>query len=636
MQHQPAQILKQYWGYDQFRPLQADIIDSVLAGRDTLALLPTGGGKSLCYQVPALCMEGVAIVVSPLIALMKDQVYHLQRRGVPAAAIFSGMRKSEIDIIFENACQGMYKLLYVSPERLRTDLAQARLQRMKVSLLAIDEAHCISQWGYDFRPPYLQIAELRPMLPQVPMMALTATATPEVAQDIQDKLAFLPDAQVFQQSFARENLSYSILYEHRKQDKLLDILQKVPGSGVIYLRSRGDTQKVAELLQKRGIGADYYHAGLPMEDRNKKQEAWIKGNPRLMVCTNAFGMGIDKPDVRLVVHLGPPDSLEAYFQEAGRAGRDGQKAFAVMLYTEQDAEQLQRFFEASYPSMEVVRRTYQALGAWSQIAIGGGIGASFDFDLQQFCHTYKLEQPITHAALRLLEQEGWLAMSDAAATLAKLQIVCTREVLYDFQIRNKQADSIIKFMLRQYPGVQHDLVEISEGTIANAAKMRVEQVLQIFTTAEKEGVLRFFPRNEKPQITFLQERVAAENLTIDLEKLKFRRDQAYRRLTSVIQYAERRQCRGRQLLAYFGEKRAEKCGICDVCTGRNQADQSEELLEAYHRKIKDLLKIEPLPFEEVLKAFSPKKQEVATTALAYLVEEGIVVEDDAGLLKIQA
>jgi ATP-dependent DNA helicase RecQ len=631
----PDHILKQYWGYDQFRPLQPDIIGAALAGRDALALLPTGGGKSLCFQVPALCMEGVTIVVSPLIALMKDQVYNLQKRGIPAAAIFSGMKKSEIDIVFENACQGMYKLLYVSPERLKTDLAVARIKRMNVNLLAIDEAHCISQWGYDFRPPYLQIADLRPLLPNVPILALTATATPEVAKDIQEKLAFRPDALVFQQRFARPNLSYSILYEHRKQDKLLDILQKVPGSAVIYMRSRGDTQKVAELLQKRGISADFYHAGLALDERNKKQEAWIKGNPRLMVCTNAFGMGIDKPDVRLVVHLGPPDSLEAYFQEAGRAGRDGQKAFAVMLYTEQDAEQLQRFFEASYPTMDVLRRTYQALGSWSQMAIGSGIGASFDFDLQQFCQTYKLEQPITHAALRLLEQEGWLAMTDAAATQAKLQIVCSREVLYDYQIRNKQADAIIKFVLRQYQGVQQDMAEISEGTIANAVKMRTDQVLQVFALAEKEGILRFFPRNEKPQITFLRERVAAENLTIDLEKLKFRRDNAHRRLTAVIRYAERRQCRSQQLLSYFGEKYGEKCGICDVCTGRNQADQSEELALAYHRKIKDLLKVEPLPLEEVLKAFSPKKQEVATAALTYLVEEGTVIEDEDGLLKLR-
>lgn len=634
MTAQPLDILRQYWGYNQFRPLQEDIIQSALNGTDTLALLPTGGGKSLCYQVPALCKEGLTIVVSPLIALMKDQVYNLQRRGIPAAAIFSGMRRREIDIVFENACQGAYKLLYVSPERLKTDLAQARIRRMNINLLAVDEAHCISQWGYDFRPPYLELAEIRALMPDVPVLALTATATPHVAQDIQDRLAFR-NGQVFQQSFNRSNLSYSILYEAKKLDKLVDILQKVPGSAIIYMRSRGDTQKISNLLRSKGISSDFYHAGLSVDERSQKQEAWINGNPRLMVCTNAFGMGIDKPDVRLVVHLSLPDSLEAYFQEAGRAGRDGQKAFAVMLYTETDAEQLRRFFEASYPPLETVRRTYQALGSYTQIAIGGGQGESVDFDLQHFCHTYKLEQAVTHAALRLLEQEGWLALSEAAATAARLQIVCNRETLYDFQIRNKQADAIIKVLLRQYPGIQQQYVEISEGTIANVLHIKVEQVIQVFAVAEQQGILQYFPRNEKPQVTFLRERVAAENLGIDLEKFNFRRNNAQQRVEAAIAYAERRHCRSKQLLAYFGEKRAEKCGICDVCTGRNEADMSEDTVQMYQRKITDLLKIERMPFEEVLKAFAPRKHETVTAVLSYLVEEEIIREDEEGNLYVE-
>lgn len=634
MTAQPLDILRQYWGYNQFRPLQEDIIQSALNGTDTLALLPTGGGKSLCYQVPALCKEGLTIVVSPLIALMKDQVYNLQRRGIPAAAIFSGMRRREIDIVFENACQGAYKLLYVSPERLKTDLAQARIRRMNINLLAVDEAHCISQWGYDFRPPYLELAEIRALMPDVPVLALTATATPQVAQDIQDRLAFR-NGQVFQQSFNRSNLSYSILYEAKKLDKLVDILQKVPGSAIIYMRSRGDTQKISNLLRSKGISSDFYHAGLGVDERSQKQEAWINGNPRLMVCTNAFGMGIDKPDVRLVVHLSLPDSLEAYFQEAGRAGRDGQKAFAVMLYTETDAEQLRRFFEASYPPLETVRRTYQALGSYTQIAIGGGQGESVDFDLQHFCHTYKLEQAVTHAALRLLEQEGWLALSEAAATAARLQIVCNRETLYDFQIRNKQADAIIKVLLRQYPGIQQQYVEISEGTIANVLHIKVEQVIQVFAVAEQQGILQYFPRNEKPQVTFLRERVAAENLGIDLEKFNFRRNNAQQRVEAAIAYAERRHCRSKQLLAYFGEKRAEKCGICDVCTGRNEADMSEDTVQMYQRKITELLKIERMPFEEVLKAFAPRKHETVTAVLGYLVEEEIIREDEEGNLYVE-
>jgi ATP-dependent DNA helicase RecQ len=624
---QPRDILQQYWGYANFRPMQDDIIQSVLDGTDTLALLPTGGGKSLCFQVPALCKEGITIVVSPLIALMKDQVYNLKRRGIPAVAIFSGMRKQEIDIVFENACQGAYKLLYMSPERLKTDLAQARLLRMNVNLIAIDEAHCISQWGYDFRPPYLQIAEIRALLPGVPVLALTATATPTVAQDIQDKLDF-KNQKVFQQSFFRDNLSYAVLYETKKYDKLIDILQKVPGSGIIYMRSRGDTQKISDLLRKKGISSDFYHAGLSLEDRNKKQEAWIKGNPRIMVCTNAFGMGIDKPDVRLVVHLTLPDSLEAYFQEAGRGGRDGKKSYAVLVYTETDADQLRKFFEASYPSFDLIRRIYQALGSYSQIAIGSGVGESVNFDFQQFCHTYKLEQPVAHAALRLLEQEGWIAQTDAAATASKLLIKCNRETLYDYQIRNKQADAVIKVLLRQYPGIQHDFIEISEGTIANLLKTPLENVLKVIHHAEKENILDYYPRNEKPQVTFFRERVTAENLSIDLEKFNFRRENAYKRVESSILYAERKHCRSRQLLAYFGEMRSEKCGICDLCTGRNEADLNEETLQAYQRKITDLLKVEPLPFEEILKAFSPKKHETVTAALSYLCEEGILQESD--------
>lgn len=343
MDSTPSEILQQYWGYPAFRPLQEDIIRSALSDRDTLALLPTGGGKSLCYQVPALCREGLCVVVSPLIALMKDQVEHLHRKNIPAAAVFSGMSRREIDIIFENACQGAYKLLYISPERLQTDLAQARLQRMKVNLLAVDEAHCISQWGYDFRPSYLQIADLRTLLPGVPILALTATATPEVATDIQEKLQFKTPA-FFQQSFLRSNLSYSVLYEVKKLDKLADILLRVPGSGVVYVRSRGETQNIAAWLQTKRINAGFYHAGLSSDERNQRQDAWMKGEMRIMVCTNAFGMGIDKPDVRIVVHLSPPDSMEAYFQEAGRAGRDGQKAYATLLYTEDDADQLRRFF----------------------------------------------------------------------------------------------------------------------------------------------------------------------------------------------------------------------------------------------------------------------------------------------------
>ncbi|MBC7774309.1 MAG: ATP-dependent DNA helicase RecQ, partial [Phycisphaerae bacterium] len=397
----PLEILQKYWGYQAFRPLQEDIVRSALDGRDTLALLPTGGGKSICFQVPALCKEGICLVISPLIALMKDQVHNLDLRGIPAAAIFSGMSHQQIDIVFENACNGQYKFLYVSPERLQTPMARERIKRMNVNLLAVDEAHCISQWGYDFRPPYLQIAELRTLIPKVPVLALTATATSEVLVDIQEKLGF-QTPNIFRQSFVRSNLSYSVLYEDKKREKLIDILRRVPGTGIVYARSRGETKEIAHLLTQHAINADFYHAGLPGEERSAKQEAWVAGKTRIIVSTNAFGMGIDKPDVRIVVHLHLPDTLEGYFQEAGRAGRDGQKSYATLLYAPGDGASLRFHLQAAFPAMDLVRKVYQALGSFTQLAIGAGLGESFDFDLANFCHLFKLDQAPTHSALRLL------------------------------------------------------------------------------------------------------------------------------------------------------------------------------------------------------------------------------------------
>jgi ATP-dependent DNA helicase RecQ len=617
----PLTVLRQNWGYADFRPLQLDIILSVLHGRDTLALLPTGGGKSLCYQVPALCREGLALVVSPLIALMKDQVNNLQQRNIPAAAIYSGMSRREIDIIFENACNGAYKLLYLSPERLLTDLARARIQRMDVSLLAVDEAHCISQWGYDFRPPYLRIADLRELLPGTPLLALTATATPEVVDDIQEKLAFRA-TNVFRQSFLRANLSYSVLYEEQKRRKLVDILRNVPGSAIVYLRSRGETREIARLLNENRLSADFYHAGLSAEERHARQDAWMDGRTRIMVCTNAFGMGIDKPDVRTVVHLGLPDSPEAYFQEAGRAGRDGRKSYAVLLYTPADGENLRYHLKTAYPSLDLVRQVYRALGSYTQLAIGAGAGENFDFDLALFCSTYKLDQPATHAALRLLEQEGWVALSDAAAQPARVSITATREALYDYQLRNRQADTVTKVLLRAYPGIQHNLADVSEPVIAKYANLPVATVRQVLETAQQEGILLYEPRKELPQLTFLQERVAAENLSIDLARFAFRRERAQERVEQSIRYAETLRCRSQQLLAYFGETESAVCGICDVCTGRNKPDLDTAAFETMERKIREVLRHEPLTVEQVLEAFALKRHETVARVIGYLVEEG--------------
>lgn len=622
------QVLQTYWGFSAFRPLQEDIIQSVLNGRDTLALLPTGGGKSLCYQVPAMCLEGLCIVVSPLIALMKDQVANLQKRNIPAAAIYSGMNRREIDRIFENACNGGYKLLYLSPERLKSELAQARLLRMNVSFIAVDEAHCVSQWGYDFRPPYLQIPEIRELLPGTQVLALTATATTDVVEDIQDKLGFKAK-NVIRQSFSRENLSYSVLYEQKKHDKLVDVLQKVPGSALVYVRSRGETKDIAAHLAKRGIQASFYHAGLSYEDRNLRQDEWQTGRVRVMVCTNAFGMGIDKPDVRTVVHMALPESLEAYFQEAGRAGRDGKKAFAVMLYTPLDADNLRRQLEIAYPSVEQIRRVYQALGSFSQLAVGAGAGESFDFDLPLFCQTFKLEVPQTHAALRLLEQEGWVAVAESGQTMSKVWINVSREVLYDYQLRNAQADAVSKVLLRAYPGIQNNPIEISEAAVGRFCNTTPDVVQTVLENAARENVLEYYPRTSRAQLLFLRARVAANNLQLDNAALHFRQSRATNRVEAAITYASTLRCRSRQLLAYFGEKDSVDCGICDVCTGRNKVDERTAVFESMEKKIKALLRKERLNIEEISEAFAPRHHETLTHVLAYLLDEGVVQQDAA-------
>jgi ATP-dependent DNA helicase RecQ len=623
----PREILKQYWEYDAFRPLQEDIIQSVLDGRDTLALLPTGGGKSICFQVPALCLDGICLVVSPLIALMKDQVKNLENRGISAAAIFSGMSRRQIDIIFENACNGQYKFLYLSPERLKTPLAIERIKRMKVCLLAVDEAHCISQWGYDFRPSYLQIATLRTWIPKTPILALTATATTDVVEDIQEKLVFR-DKNVFQQSFLRKNLSYSVLYEDRKRDKLLDILKRVPGTGIVYVRSRGETKEIAQFLQQHKISADYYHAGLLPEERNARQDAWLEGKIRIIVCTNAFGMGIDKPDVRIVVHLQLPETLEGYFQEAGRGGRDGLKSYATLLYTPGDGVNLRYQLQTSYPSMDKIRMVYQALGSYTQLAIGAGLGESFDFELSHFCQTYKLEQPSAHAALRVLELEGWIAMSEAAVAPARMLITASREGIYDYQLRNRQADTVLKTLLRAYPGLQTDFVDVSESAIAKYANMSKDAVCKILQAAHRDEVLVYEPKKDKPQLTFIRERVGAENLTIDLDAFTTRKKRAEDRLNKAIQFAEDHVCRSQQLLRYFGEADSPVCGICDVCTGRHKPANVATDFTTYEKKIRAVLKHESLSVEEVLQAFAPKRHEMVTQVLNFLVSEGKLVIDE--------
>jgi len=519
---QPKEVLKKYWGFDEFRPLQEEIIQSVLDKQDTLALLPTGGGKSLCFQVPAMCMEGVCIVVSPLIALMKDQVYNLKKRGIPAVAIYSGMNYKQIDIELDNAVYGQTKLLYMSPERLQSELAIKRISLMNVSMIAVDEAHCISQWGYDFRPSYLNVADIREIHPDVPVIALTATATPDVVDDIQEKLLFKKE-QVFQKSFARDNLAYVVLPEEKKLERLVSILQKTKGSGVVYVRNRRKTKEIAAYLHHNRISADFYHAGLSSEERSKKQENWIDNKTRIIVSTNAFGMGIDKADVRVVVHMDLPDSLEAYFQEAGRGGRDGKKSFAILLYQVEDKFKLEGTYKTSFPPIKEIKRVYQALGSYFQLAVGGGIGRSFDFEIVKFSKTYSLELFSTFAALKILQEAGWIVLTDAIFIPATFKILVSKNELYTYQIEHRKLDKIIKTMLRAHHGAFMDYVHIRESPIANFLKIPVSEFKKSLGKLQQDHIIDYIPAKDKPQLIFTKERVDVDVLTIDKELFEFRK-----------------------------------------------------------------------------------------------------------------
>jgi len=623
LSNSPKEILKKYWGYDSFRTLQEEIIQSTIDGNDSLALLPTGGGKSICFQVPALVQEGICIVISPLIALMKDQVYNLQKRGIKAVAIYSGMHYKDIDRAFDNCIYGNIKFLYLSPERLATDLARTRIAQMNVNLLAVDEAHCISQWGYDFRPPYLEIVNIRELIPNTPILALTATATSEVVKDIQEKLEFKKE-HVFQKSFQRENLAYVLLHEENKIEKLLGIISTVKGSGIIYARSRRKTKDIAMLLQAKGISADYYNAGLSSEMRSEKQEAWMQNKIRLMVCTNAFGMGIDKPDVRLVVHMEIPDSLEAYFQEAGRGGRDGYKAYGVVLYSPGDKSNLIYQYEQTYPSMENIRKTYRALGSYFQIAIGGRAGDAFDFDIVEFVKKFKLETVVTYNCIRILEQEGWISVTDAVFHPAGVRIIVRKDELYDYQLRNKSADKILKLILRSYHGAFNDFVGIHMSWMAKKLMMPREDLQKAFLKMQTNGIIEFRPEKDKPQLIFIQERVDPTNLTIDLQLFNFRKKRHLDRLQKTIAYCENTICRSQQLLSYFGETNSEKCGVCDVCLERNKVNLSKDEFKRFQTKILKQLEREPLAIKELVEAFAPKRHAQVLKTIEYLIDEGVL------------
>jgi ATP-dependent DNA helicase RecQ len=584
-------ILEKHWGYSSFRPLQEDIIRSVLNGNDTLALLPTGGGKSICFQVPALAKDGLCIVISPLIALMKDQVENLIKRGVPAATIYSGMHLREIELVLTHAARGKLKFLYLSPERLKTNLLKNTIREMSINLLAVDEAHCISQWGYDFRPPYLEIAAFRKLLPaDVPVLALTATATPEVVKDIQTQLHFREE-NVFQKSFYRENLTYFVFKENDKQKRLLQIINRTPGTGIVYVRNRRKTQLMADFLNKNRISADFYHAGLGVKIRDEKQNLWMRGKTRVIVATNAFGMGIDKPDVRFVIHLDIPDNVEAYFQEAGRGGRDEKRSYAILLYEDADVKNLYETHQHSFPPVNEIRNTYEALCNYLRIPLESGENASFELDVYQFIRNYKLNALSTFSSLKFLERAGFIALTEAINNPSKVYIPLSREDLYRFQVANERYDNFIKLLLRSYSGLLTIFTPIQEKELAKRSGLSVEAVVAILKQLDSRQVLIYQQQTENPSILFLQDRIDSRHLLFSKQVYEDRKEMAQQRLDAVINYVTATTvCRSKALLAYFGEKQTVRCGKCDVCLRRNREELSDEEFQYLQKEILSLLK----------------------------------------------
>jgi ATP-dependent DNA helicase RecQ len=579
----PLEILNRYWGHAAFRPRQEEIVLSVLNGNDTLALLPTGGGKSVCFQVPALCMEGVCLVVSPLMALMYDQVANLRERGISAVAITSAMNFREIDKTLDLCVQGKYKFLYVAPERLKSTLFKERFKRMMVSMIAVDESHCISQWGYDFRPSYLEIAAIREFHPTVPVLALTASATPAVVTDIQAKLHFKLE-NVIGTSFARPNLAYVVIEHENKEDKLLDILKNVPGSAVVYCGTRARTKEVAEFLYRRGHSATFYHAGLTHQEKDAAFKRWLRNESRIICATNAFGMGIDKPDVRVVVHMDVPSTPEAYFQEAGRAGRDGKKAYGVLLYNRGDLISLREKVEAKFPPIDTIRRVYQALGNNFQLAVGAGKDVQFEFNLAAFVKSFHLKAAETMHALNILEAAEYIALSDSIHMPSRCTISISKGDLYSFQVAHAQMDGFIKQLLRMYGGLFDNYVPIKESEIAKQIRTSDKEVISLLYLLQKQNVIDYIPATDTPKITYLTARESAEHLRLSKEVYEDRLKAETERMEGMIRYMQRDRCRSVQLLEYFGEKEPEACGKCDICRDRAkkglETKQYEHLWEA--------------------------------------------------------
>ena len=619
-------ILQQYWGYPSFRPLQEDIVDSVMAGKDTLALLPTGGGKSICFQVPAMAMEGLCLVITPLIALMKDQVAHLVDKGIPAAAIYSGMHPDALELAYNQAAYGRLKFLYVSPERLQTNAFIEALRKLKVCLLAVDESHCISQWGYDFRPPYLKIADIRPYMPKTPVLALTATATAKVVDDIQFRLGF-KQKNVFQSSFERKNVTYNVFHEADKYGVLRRKLEAMKeGSAIVYVRNRKRTQVIADWLNSVGISATFYHAGLDAKTRDQRQDLWMKGKVKVIAATNAFGMGIDKPDVRLVIHIDLPDSIEAYFQEAGRAGRDLKPSEAFLLVSPADIKKLQENLTQSFPELDRIKLIYNALGNYFSIPVGAGTNVSYPFVISDFANRYGFSIIEVFHTLKILEKEGFLVLSDSFDEPSKVMIKASRDDIYGFQVNNPQYSELVKYMLRSLPGVMSDFVKVNEEMMAKKIGMQVEKVIEQLKKLEAYNFLSYAPRNDKPQILFLSEFVDAKHFGLSKENYYDRKKDAEERVKAVVDFVNNdEECRSVQLLRYFNEKTRKTCGRCDVC----QKQQHRVPYDAIENRVRSVLSEEMMPMDEILSQCSDFEESQVLDAIRFLVDNEVLqVEKD--------
>ena len=628
MEQKLLDTLKKYWQYDSFRPMQREAIESVMSGRDTLVLMPTGGGKSIIYQLPTLASDGLCIVVTPLIALMKDQVDALRRRGIPAVAVHSGLSSRQIDIALDNCVYGDVKFLYVAPERLSSEMFRLRVDRMNVSLLAVDEAHCISQWGYDFRPSYLRIKELRRFLPDTPILALTASATPQVAKDIMEQLEFA-EPNVLQSSFLRPNLSYSVRQTDDKEGQLMRIINNVPGCGIVYVRMRNTAERVANYLIEQGESASFYHGGLPTTERAMRQDEWVSGKTRIMVATNAFGMGIDKRDVRFVVHYTMSDSLESYYQEAGRAGRDGNRSYAVILMSSDDNNRIIDLFEKEFPDIQLIQSVYHELCSYLGVAIGDGKEASFVFNIYDFCRHIKQPIVIVHNIIKLLQLNGYMTLVEDCEHPARMMFMVTRDELYNIKMQSEKEEDILRTILRLYTGIFNEFRPIDEMEIAAASKHSHEEVHDFLKRMWRANVIRYIPTNHDPLIFLDEERLPAKDVYISPATYSHRKSLMLERFNHLLHYAnEEQECRSRIIEQYFCDKMSEPCGICDNCLARKKREKSNS--SNYEQQILALLATEPMTIKELIAKIKGNEQTLVEI-IRNLTERGIISAEESKL-----